>query len=451
MLHMHDTVGILNAGEDSQETGRKLVEIVGSAGMRSSWDDLEWHYGRKQRFSWKRRMANGLPLSHPSNRNFWTLARRYQAGLRNQISAGRSNALETIFGKTHVVLAACDLAIRLGLSSLAEFDEIHHQVVLREFNEGRTGFSINRVTRARLEHVFTVFSDLHELFVYPLEDGTFLLNDGFRFALFLSKDDQVAVAKAGTVSDQTDDLPEDVVFAHIAAAIEYVAVYADDILELDRRWKEILSKPVQELTRARPGEATARVAQLLQDAVLKGQCAEVLTDNIVNRRVVSELAKIQLPTLYEKRFAILFDAVQQYLDTPSLASRQIMLTVLEAPIVRFAQVARKVPERRAPTAEIGLPFKGVDGEFAPWPLTSLGANSHQDHSLEEAKSDLWSACYILVLAYLAVRLDEGLSVRSDCIVEKVDGPYLSYRVSKNMNSDGGSLVERPVPDIVVRA
>jgi hypothetical protein len=435
---------------------RKLVAIEKPAGMAGQWEDVKWPYdlkrsGRSEIFSWTRVMANGKPITHEVNRNFWDLARRYQAILRNELHPSeKSPALSTIFQKTYAVLGICDFAIKLGLSSLREFAGQHYQELLAEFQNGRTGLSEKQVTRGRLDQIFSVLDDLHDLFVHPDEDGLYLLNDGLRFASFLSVDDRRALARKGKDPGQTDDAPEEIVFAHVAASIEYVALYSDDILELKERWR-VAKAGMSIVTRARPGQVAAKVAQVLLQAMDAGPSSEFFRDNSVDKKRLAVASGIDVPTLYKKRFAPVIGPVEAWLCTRTDVAGERARIDLNKCVAAFDAISHRPLERCAPAAQVGLPFSGRPGKFAPWPLTALGSGRFGGASLESAEADLWTSCYLLVLAYIGLRLGEGLTIKTDCIVKRVDGFYIRYRTSKGANSEGGSLVEQPCPEIVVRA
>lgn len=441
---------------EGDPNARLLVPMERPAGLLGGWDDIEWKYsllrsGRPMIFRWRRVMANGKSIRHNDNRKYWELARRYQTVLRNELHPnGRKIALSTVFQKTYTVLAICDYAIRLGLSSLEEFNSRHYEGLLAEFNEGRTGFTQNTVTRGRLQTTFNVLDDLHTLFARPLEDGRFLLNDGFRFACLLSADDRRAMARKGKDTGQTDDVPEEVVFAHVAAAVEYVQLYSEDIMQLKRRGLEAQQK-VPDSKRARPGEIIAYVARTLLDALLRSDRRKIFSGNTVNKRKLGSICGIEVQTLYKERYSGMISSVERWLNVPSAAAFSSAQAYLVAEIEQFNKLDARTPKQRNTAACVGLPFSGEDGEFAPWPLTALGSSGVSGSSVEEAVTDLWTSCYLLILAYIAVRLEEGLTIKVDCIVERIDGPYIRYRTSKAANTEGGSLVERPCPDIVVRA
>lgn len=434
---------------------RQLVPIESAAGMLSDWDADVWLYstkrfGRQEVFPWTRVMANGLPLTDKVNQSFWELTRRYQAVLRNELHPNeRGLALSTVFGKTRTAVAVCDLAIKLGCSSLAELTAEQYQEIQTQFNQGKSGLSDKKITRGRLVHVLDVLNDLHDLFVYPQRDGLYFLNDGIRFS-WLSIDDRRAVAANARDAGQTDDVPEAIVFAHITAAIEYVGLFSDDILELARKSRVIKSEPVV-ACRARPGEATAKVAVRLLAGVEVGRSDLLFKGNTVTKKILSQECGVDLCSLYDKRFLELIAPVERWLSSPTKNTRRQAISALRERITKFEAISRREIQRDAPRADVGLPFTGKPGAFSPWPLVSLGSGRFGGASLEEAEADLWTSCYVIILSYIAVRLGEGLTIKVDCIRKRIDGYYIAYRTSKAANSEGGTLVERPCPEIVARA
>jgi hypothetical protein len=177
----------------------------------------------------------------------------------------------------------------------------------------------------------------------------------------------------------------------------------------------------------------------------------MFTGNAVSKRILSAVSGTAMPTLYSKRFTALISPVETWLSSRTATTLNGARSALEAEIAKFEALAVRPPERVISVEKVGLPFSGQEGRFAPWPLTTLGTGRFGGASLEEAEADLWTSCYLLVLAYVAPRLTEGLTIKTDCIVRRVDGFYIRYRTSKAANTEGGSLVERPCPEIVVRA
>ena len=412
---------------------RELVPIERPAGMVGNWDDEEWPYslkrsGRLEVFSWSREMANGMPLTAVVNRPFWDVCRRYHAALRNELHPNEKElALSTVFAKTRTALAICDMAIKLGCSSLAHISAEQYQDLQAKFAQGQSGLSEGKVTQGRLEQIFNVLEDLHDLFVYPRQDGLYLLDDGIRFS-WLSIDDRRAASANGRDAGQTDDAPEEIVFAHVTAAIEYVALFSDDILKLGQRWRKAKAEPVV-ATRARPGEATAKVAQLLLAGMDADGANPLFNGGTVDKKILSLGSGVDVPTLYKERFAELISAVERWLSAPNPAFRDEARLKLEASVAKYAAASKKTLQQEIPVAKVGLPFTGQAGDFSPWPLTTLGTGRFGGASLEEAEANLWTTCYLLVLSYIALRLGEGLTIKVDCVRHRVDGPYIRYRTS----------------------
>jgi hypothetical protein len=442
--------------EIAPSSEKPLLSLGKPVGMLSDWEDVTWTYGlrrsgRPMCFRWTRKMANGKAIHHPENASFWELARRYQTILRNNLqSETKQLALSTIFQRTHILLAICDFAIKFGVARLSGFSGEHFAVLLEAFKAGRTGFSEDKVTKGHLLIVLGVCDDLHRLYEYPGCDGFYFLNDGFRFSLFPSRGDRVAISKGLPNSVETDDVPEDIVFAHVAAAIEYVALYSADILRLRQLECSHDLQPNSNM-RARPGASVSKVASWLHCAIHGDDEDGLLANGSVDKRKLSHATGVDLPSLYKERFSALIVPVEKWLASSKPRDLAVARRVLEAHIFQPGTRAPRGQHRGDRSSGLGLPYFGVPGKFAPWPITSVGSARWDPASLEAVSADLWTSCYLLILAYIAVREGEALTVKVGCIVSRVDGLAIRYFTSKGANHEGGTLVEKACPEIVARA
>ena len=88
----------------------------------------------------------------------------------------------------------------------------------------------------------------------------------------------------------------------------------------------------------------------------------------------------------------------------------------------------------------------------PWPIQIYGSNPHGQPSLEQAANNLWSACFVVIAAFMADRIEEVLETEVDCLdLSRPEGPYFKNKNWKDTNADSGLEGARPCPQIVVEA
>ena len=123
--------------------------------------------------------------------------------------------------------------------------------------------------------------------------------------------------------------------------------------------------------------------------------------------------------------------------------------------LREIALTTKSPKALVPVAhsigrELRLPFQGVAGDYAPWPIVSVGNSKSGKVSVMSAVSLLWTASYLIIASYMADREGETLAIEEDCLHLGLDGFYLKTPTFKE-RSESGSVLLQPCPEIVVQA
>ncbi|MBB4587951.1 hypothetical protein GGE50_003855 [Rhizobium leguminosarum] len=402
---------------------------------------------------WKRKMANGKYVCHPSNAASWELARRYLTAYRNQSFDNAENSvLSTTINKTYTALAVIDAFQKRGFAALSDVKRKDWNDFIKTLEFGLHPNRRERVSKRRLLEIFRVCDDLSKLYRIPAENGKFILNDGFSFEVFSNFNDAVALAEQlGKEFDgQTPDAPASVAFAHMNAAIEYVVDYAPDLIRLNRA-AEAVKAQVREPTRARPGEKVADLLELLIGLNPKEVPGRAGMDGLSRSRI-AQLVGMDTPTLYEPRFAKWIGRLEKVLLAEDSLEIEAFRRDAKLELDTIRAKPKKPTRNRDAAAQIGLPFSGATGVAHPWPITQIGQSPWTTGcSLEQAIANLVTSALIIILAFMGDRLGEGLNLDVDCIVEKLDGWYLRSRKFKSHYAEVGTFLEQPCPEVVVRA
>ena len=391
-------------------------------------------------------MANGFSLLHPRNSSVLELAQRYFVLLRDGYS--RSNqrlAFNSITDRVRIVLAIADVVMSTGCETLeafgtAEFAQIKAKVTFGFDNKRSTPISSHRI-----REILKLWRELHDLFVTPGEDGCIGLNDGFPFPLF-TETEAATMASKGTETGLTPDVPPEVAFAHIDAAIEYVSIHAEGIIRLSAQAKALANAP-RVYAKAGQGERKRQLAAHLLSIVDGDNEYELFRGKVNFSRVAREL-KLRPCNLDP----ILCNHANQFLLSRDRKVKVEARTALQLAATKQPAAPAKYRKNCVVQAELGLPYSGQPGAgYAPWPITHAASTRGGSYSVEAAEHDLLTAIIILIAAFDAGRIDEILATDVDCLVEGADGFYLRTRLFKENDPEGGSVHLKPCPPIVVSA
>lgn len=416
-------------------------------------DHWEFASGRRHRLlrmAWTRKMANGYPLNHEVNSGYWELARRYFTACRNGCATGKPLAVKTCIGNTHTLFLIIDHVMRSGHSSLWTYPKRESESLLAAL-AGGTGVALpSRHVRGTIRQRFETSRQLYLLFTQAPAEGS-VLSDGFRFATLSGSQEVVALARLiGQEQGTTPDAPPEVVFKCLGAAIEYVACYADEIIELSHAAKQLREQVECESAATKKPRYTknSEIAAALLTAL---DVRPPWVDG-VGTIMKSDLARqvgMNPPDIYKPRYKPLIESAELLLRGINVSgteeARHILIQAAKAPQPRAEHPGREVAKR------LGLPFTGAAGQFSPWPISIVGNSKGDRIGLGTVVTQLWTASYLILAAFMCDRESETLAIEADCLVPGVDGWYIRTPNFKTRNGEGGSLVLQPCPKVVVLA
>jgi hypothetical protein len=415
-------------------------------------DRWEFESGRRHRplkMPWTKRMANGYRLNHKVNAKYWELARRYFTACRNGITTGKPIAVKTCIGMTYALLLIIDHVMRSGASSLWTFPIGGLDSLLLAITGRVDALKPSKLVRATIRLRYETVRQLYTLLAEAPPGGT-ALNDGFRFAAFSSSEEVVALSKLiGQEQGATPDAPPEVVFKCLEAAIQYVAYYSDEIIDLYHAAQSLRPKVQTELRstyRPRNNRKSEIASALLQAVVVRPTWVDGL-GTVLKSDLARHLGMHPTVT-YKPAFRRL------------IASAELLLRGAKGPKAdeaRFilVQAAAKPPETHYEpyvggelAKRLGLPFTGTVGKFAPWPIEFVGNSKGDRTGLGSVVTYLWTASYLILAAFMCDRESETLSIEADCLVQGIDGCYIKTPNFKTRNVDGGSIILQPCPKVV---
>lgn len=454
-----------------RENERKLAAITLPPDVIDEWEAVVWrhkkHPGQPERLSWERKLPNGELLTDLKWAPLLEMCRRYYCHLRNTRSPLLARG--TAFSRMNIAFQLVDWVVSTGFSSLASVTAKAIQALVDNIDKGisaahgivkkpraragtvavETADSIVKLSRSYLSVVLSVIYEFYDLYCMPFDGEEFILNDGFRYALFDEfLEATEAGRKKGSDQEQTDDIDEEAVFAYTDVALQFIYDYADELIDLQER---VDALPPPTTSRVSPGERTALVAELLAFEVL-AETSSILSSDGPNYSKIARQCGVDPTSIYKPHF--------KKLILEAANARKSKRDKREAFAKNLFEEARSNRVKLQPTPTrarnagqlIGLPFSGKhSGTASPWPIETLGASRHNDRSLEAAITDLWTSIAIIIFAWEADRTGEALSLDADCLEEGVDGWYLKSRVFKNRNEVAGSETRHPCPAVVVRA
>jgi hypothetical protein len=323
----------------------------------------------------------------------------------------------------------------------------------RDTPEQRQQITADRI----LEH-FRVWQHLRNFHAEHLTNRRPLLADGLSFDPFVSGQDAVFLARQlGSETGTTKTIPTQTALFGINAAIEWIACHSDELIKLREAERAETLKILRRLKadkRTNQHSIERQIAQLVQAWVVDPTSAPACAGKLV-RTKLAKLMGVSFSALYRtEAHKTLLEAFDNFLRSRDQALAQQLsercAKILETPIpetdgVDFAR-SRRVAK------EILLPYSGsVVSNGGPWPIIAFGASPKHEHSLETALICLWSACFLIIGAFMADRLEEILLIEDNCLVHRDDGPYLYNRTWKESGTEAGEDGYRPCPEIVVRA
>lgn len=417
-------------------------------------DHWEFASGRRHRLlkmAWTRKMANGFPLNHEVNSGFWELARRYFTACRNGYATGEPLAVKTCIGNTYALFLIIDHVMQSGHSSLWSYPKRESESLLAALAGGTGVASPSRNVRATISHRLEISRKLYILFTQAPAEGS-VLNDGFRFAPLSGSQEVVALARLiGQEQGTTPDAPPEVVFKCLGAAIEYVAYYADEVIELShaaRQLREQVECESAAVTKKPRYSKNSEIATALLTA-LDVRPAWVDALGTIMKSDLARQLGMRPSDIYKLRYKPLIESAELQLRGINVSgtkeAQQILVQAAKAPKPRDEHPGREVGKR------LGLPFTGAAGQFSPWPISIVGNSKGDRIGLGTVVTQLWTASYLILGAFMCDRESETLATEADCLVQGVDGWYIRTPNFKTRNGEGGSLVLQPCPAVVVLA
>ncbi|NKK38557.1 hypothetical protein GFL72_28675 [Rhizobium leguminosarum bv. viciae] len=403
---------------------------------------------RPLRMAWTRMMANGYRLNAPENAAFWELGRRYFTAVRNGIATGKPLSVRTATYYTYSLFIIIDFVMRSGVSSMSAFPK-RLQEPLLAFLAGRPdGAKPATKKEPTIRTRFDIVRHLYLLFAAPAGDGG-VLNDGLRFAAFSSRHEAVALAKLiGQRTGTTPDAPPEVVFNTLGAAIEYVAIHADQIIDLAHTAQRLRPEVVRgvKANKRRPPNRLSQVATALLQALVERPAWVDPSGRVLKSDMARSLG-MKASDGYKRRFRSLIAAAEQLLNGAKRSKAD------EARLVLVSAAATKKPDGdyfpgQAVARRLGLPFTGKSGQFAPWPIVYVGSSLRGKAGLGSVLTQLWTASYLIVAAFMGDRQSETMAIEVDCLIQGLDGCYIKTPKFKTRNTDGGSIVVEPCPQVV---
>lgn len=395
---------------------------------------------------WTRRMANGKMLTDPANASHWELCRRFFTAVRNrQFENAPHASLSTLNGMVGVICNLIDQAISFGKMSLSELSADEWEIIKK-----RSGISFNpwdlgrKNTYGRVLFIYNVIVDLTRLYLHQAEDSLYILNDGPSFPVFTSPREVEKLARLlGRAKGKTPDIPEAIAFPLLNAAIEYVVIFSDDVFRLqDTRIRLLEQFPTPRDKSFDSRQRRVAIARGLLESYDNGDYS-LFPKLKISTTALSRAYGLDPKTLYHKLYRPIVQDFDGFLANPTVEARLLLESGIDK-LARQKQHRQKKPNHRLHRKLIGLPFSGAAGRHSPWPVRTV-------KDIQDMEKDLWTAAYIVVANFMADRSSEILGLNTECVVRRLDGYYLRIPIYKEGNPEGGTIEERPCPEIVVKA
>lgn len=444
--------------------------------LLSEWEDTVWEFRTNRltginRIRWDRRLADGSKLTDPYRADLLETAKRFFAILMEDpadvMRLGDGHA--SVIQRTYILLTIIDWAVLRGRTCLADLTPADWEAYKERVAFG-SDFVLGRVpkenaprtTASAILNKFRVWQHLRDFYETRLPGGSRLLSDGLAFDPFVFPGDATALARQlGAETGRTRTIPPPTALHYLNAAIEYVATHSKDILHLRKHAKEAYER-LSNATRSggkRPtaDETVRRLAAVLQPFVHQPELTPTY-GGAPSRPALAARIGVAHTALYRNtRCARLMDLLTRHVA--GSGSDRDTARELHEEINRI--LTNTMPQSKAPdkarvmsrvAAEIGLPFTGNASPGAPWPIEVIGSSPKNGRSLEAAVRHLWSACFLVIAAFMADRLSEVLETTDDCLdLDRPDGPYMRNVTWKDTNTAAGVASARPCPQIVAKA
>lgn len=459
------TVDVSGRSHDQKGTSRSvppLYPLPKPRGLISPYESHTWRFYAPSptglaSIGWDRKLPDGSRLTDPENENFLESAKRFLTILiANPAGWFTLSKTSTALQRTYIFLNIVEWAVRLGYRSLSGVtwtDWVKFRQMLPKGVRAAAGdlsqSNEEIVTDSRILNVFRVAQCIY-LFRNEFVDGQQLVRDGFSFAPFDVGEDPRKMARTlGIRQNPTPSIPPPIALHCLDAALQYVFLYADDIIDLNERVREESNK--QRKARRAPGGFLKDVKRRLIEH-LRGERLLLLTsDRTVVRSALATQLSAQPSMISGTAVSQLVSEFERALNMPDPATRRALLKRLEREIGGIEEAPRASPVRDMAT-RIGLPFSGKKGSAAPWPISSIGSSAWMEGiTLERAIANLWTAIYIVIESMMADRLGESFAARVGCTYKGLDGSYMITPTFKPTNAAAGIENGRPCPQIVVRA
>jgi hypothetical protein len=457
-----DVSGMADEQEGTFRSNPPLYRLPKPSDLLSPYESSIWRFHAPSptglaSIRWDRKLPDGSLLTDPENENFLESAKRFLTVLlTNPAGWFTLSKTSTALHRTYIFLNFLEWAVRLGYRSLSQVtwtDWVKFRKMLAKGVRAAAGdpsqSSQEIVTDSRIFEVFRVAQCIY-LCRNELVDGQQLVKDGFSFAPFdVGEDPRKMARDLGVRQGQTPSIPPPIALHCLDAAIQYVFLYADDIIELNNRVRRESSK--QRKAR-RPSGGFLRDVKRRLIQHLRGERLLLLTaDGTVVRSTLATQLGAQPSMISGAAVSQVVSEFERSLNSADPEMRTALLKRLELEI-GAAEEPPRTPSVRDMAARIGLPFSGKTGTAAPWPISSVGSSPWMKGiTLERATANLWTAIYLVIETMMADRLGESLSAKVGCTYRGLDGSYMITRTFKPTNAAAGIENGRPCPEIVVRA
>jgi len=431
-------------------------------GLASPYDSPVWVFPSRSQtglasIRWDRKLPDGTRLTDPINESLLDSAKRFLTVLIEDPAGWFSvMSVSTALNRTHTFLSIIEWVVRLGYRRLSDVtwqDWVRFRGKLpngiRTASGDPSSSSREVLTDSRILEVFRVVQCAYVFRSQPLS-GMQLSRDGFSFAPFDPGEDPKKLARSmGVRPGQTPSIPPPIALHCLDAAIQYVVLFADDIIELNakRRAEATADRP----RRRAPGELLNEVKHCLVQQLRGASTIPITADGRIFRSRFAEQLGVPASSLSEHSVSRTLIDFERALASSDERDRLSYLRSLEHDLGN-TRARKPAPPPRDMDKRIGLPFWGKHGSAAPWPINSVGSSRFMNGmTLERATSNLWTAIFIVIETLLADRLGESLSAEIGCTYKQIDGSYMVTPSFKPTNSQAGVENGRPCPEVAVRA
>jgi len=277
-------------------------------GLASPYDSPVWVFPSRSQtglasIRWDRKLPDGTRLTDPINESLLDSAKRFLTVLIEDPAGWFSvMSVSTALHRTYTFLSIIEWVVRLGYRRLSDVtwqDWVRFRGELpngiRTASGDPSSSSREVLTDSRILEVFRVVQCAYLFRSQPLSSMQ-LSRDGFGFAPFDPGEDPKKLARRmGLRPGQTPFIPPRVALHCLDAAIQYVVLFADDIIELNekRRAEATADRP----RRRAPGELLNEVKHCLVQQLRGASTIPITADGRIFRSRFAEQLGIPASSL----------------------------------------------------------------------------------------------------------------------------------------------------------